>query len=686
MNRLFKNIVCVFSIGLCMCFLLKAQSPSRSDITNESIALRCLEQASLYSAASLWEDALRWAEAGLQYDEEIPDLWYMKALADSHLKKPKSEIIFAVESSLQRERWLRFNKSAARLLYANLLSDTLEWYEALSVLNEQPMIQTADADYIRAKTYYRLGNNGRAREIIKTAVNLFPADARFPLLFFKTERTKRSDPMALNLAAFLVNNIDLWQGENPEVLLLASPFITNHEERTRSIRAYHAQGGQDELYGVLALNYGIISESEAFKYIQNVSIDSTLDYHIFAEFVSLIQTREMQNLLVEWLTAFDGTFEFDTNNDGITDLVSDYERGRPAKIWYDKDQDNAYSWEALCDFGSPITVAFADKEIQYSAYPEIASVRVSTQLGDEIYNITAKSLRWSPVLLKPASLPPLMNEFFIPLPNDSVNEITNRSLLAFAGTITLPTEGALPKSSIRFSLLDGRPVSGVYTTDSQPYAYASFTDGILRFRNVDSDLDGTYDLTEFYTYDPQQYRKYATTEEQSALHASLFGSLEVASGLYISKVTADLDGNGSVDYTSTILPYNGFETKWITDSNSSWDVGFAKRPVLNDDDSFSGNYVEESFFVHPLTDEETTIVFEDGIPVLVRSNSGIRPVVKDEAYNFYWIGDSLPLLTQQVMQSLDRSVHPTVSIIENIDTDTRILAVKVGNTYFGEIY
>ena len=57
----------------------------------------------------------------------------------------------------------RIAKETDPSLYSYILSHTLRGEQAIEVLDSKPVIFSADAEYIRAKSYYRIGQKENAR-------------------------------------------------------------------------------------------------------------------------------------------------------------------------------------------------------------------------------------------------------------------------------------------------------------------------------------------------------------------------------------------------------------------------------------------------------------------------------------------------------------------------------------------
>ena len=91
---------------------------------NRNTAVRCLKLAENCLMGNDNNGALRQAELGLSYDDSISDLIYIKAAALSRKGELKANVITVIKEAFDKDNWVGYNKTGARLLYADLLSDT----------------------------------------------------------------------------------------------------------------------------------------------------------------------------------------------------------------------------------------------------------------------------------------------------------------------------------------------------------------------------------------------------------------------------------------------------------------------------------------------------------------------------------------------------------------------------------
>jgi len=683
-------------------------------------AVRCIDIAKNLLANEEYEASYSRAALGLTYDNTVADLYYIQALGMSQRGLPPYKIEPLLKSALQN-KWYEYNKDAARLLLASVYTKTARAAEALSLLNERPLLSGKDALYIRANALYLLGNIGDARKTVRQGALQFPEDPRFALLFFEREREPsrenggngaqtageiadatdsaqttgsadnaetsgvntalnggdESDKTFTELSSLFVSRAYDLQDADPDVLLKASVFAFSEEDGRRLLKAWNAYGKTDPRYAVYALKAGLMSEEKAFDYVEPF-FSGTSDYALVKSFVSLVSGEKTKERVRKLYAAFAGTLRFDTNGDGISDMTVNYRSGRPSLIEYDANQDGVIDWTADCDYGVPVKVNLVQEDavLWYGSWPSLSRVIWSggtyTLNEDRLFASPVNMIK-EPVMEERASL-----SFYLPVLRDDVRSVLNADDL-FALSHTVERKSAEGENTrVRFSLFDGKAQNAVYTDNGTPYAYAFFENGALRFRNVDRDKNGTYELTEIYAYAGENALLYRSAEEARELSLRLFGADNAAKGLYLQKVVSDADGNGIIEFGEEYGPNGKTTAQWNDNETGSMIIRYAKNG-----DS------EETEYVHPVSGRHVRLIIQKGIPV---SADGI-PVERDATAPFFWIGVSPGgNYAQKVIKELNqKGSSGVICTVTNLiwlkdkDRFARIFAVKNGDTYFGEL-
>ncbi|MBQ7158874.1 MAG: hypothetical protein IJS09_05565 [Treponema sp.] len=317
--------------------LLFAQSDSARS-ANRRTAIRYLQLAKQYASQKQWKEADTNARLGLAYDEGIADLWYIRAVSQSNEGEKKSVVIPLVVTSLTRGEWVDYNRDSARILYADLLSTTLHFAEAVKVLDDAPFLYSADAEYIRARCYYNMGGEyiQRAREKIDAARRIYPTDARFADLFFSLEYhlnqtmlqdaasgldTEGLPPLVRKIADAFILGMPSFANPSAELELYAAIFAEG-EKQIRLLKSFKARRLNAPLYAEYALRLGLLDQDAALDAIF-VYTNDTVNLSILQAFVPLITDEKPHQDLYEYLNAYNGRLISDADGDGIANLIVD---------------------------------------------------------------------------------------------------------------------------------------------------------------------------------------------------------------------------------------------------------------------------------------------------------------------------------------------------------------------------
>ena len=209
-----------------------------ADVANRATAMRCLKIAENCLVGNDFQNANNQAELGLSYDDSISDLFYIKAAANLRLGNTKASVIKILSEAFEKNNWVEYMETGARILYADLLSDRGDYDKSMEILDSEPFIYSADAEFIRIKNEYRSGTEdsiGRARNKINAARRIYASDLRFMQCFFYFEAAYKLDAIAHNTEyktpeivqtiadAYLLHLPD-YSGKNQELELMASFF------------------------------------------------------------------------------------------------------------------------------------------------------------------------------------------------------------------------------------------------------------------------------------------------------------------------------------------------------------------------------------------------------------------------------------------------------------------------------
>lgn len=682
-----KNKVASFAF-LFSVFAFSAFSQSSSSVANQRTALRYLSNARTALVRHEWREAASYAEMGLSYDERISDLWYYKAVAVNALGHTRAEVLEASSQAVKIDNWFDYNKDNARVLYADVLCDSHEEAEALRQLSSVPALTSSDAEYIRAKCYYHQGNLSSAREKIDQASKFYPTDARFPLLFFKTEFLIYQDASAYPAAVrrqadFFIRGRERFVDYVSDDFEFYVALFARGEERRRLLRNYDTSGARHELFPAIALQNGILSENDAVEYL--FSFDE-LRQETIEHFVPLITDNEAKDALVQYFSEFEGVIISDTDKDGIEDFSVKYEKGRPSKIVWDKSQTGSQLWTIDCDYGTPVRASIEDDflKIDWDYYPAVVTAVFNASESSHWlqFNVLQDMLKWEPVKLE---LSPVVSalgaDFYIPSIQNpkSLAVPQQKDFIASSSSYEVPSmerDGA----HIVFQLYGGKIQFAAYYDDGKIYARTHFSDGVPIIRIVDNTGNGVYETTELYGFSSTVKPEYYAIEDERQVMINLFGSIPVDSHFYLKSVQINNSNDINADFTEEYFENNGKIASWDTNGDSKWDIRFYRKGGAANEPS-----VDESLFYLEPGHELVTVVKENGVPVKISRGLVERKVIKSDNADIFWINENGSKDDAEcAIAAVDEVKVQGVCIIVD-KKDYRINAVKIGSEYFAEI-
>lgn len=657
---------------------------------NRRTALRCLQLASGYLSEKNYDAAVSQASLGIAYDETISDLWYILASSRNALQSPKAQVLPLLEKAFELNSWVNYNRDNARIMHADILSDTGHSREAIAVLDAAPSVFSADAEYIRAKSCYRLGdsdNVSRARNKIDGARRIFPDDTRFPLLFFKNESRTDKNPDVQRMTRYFVKTITQYVEVSPDKdaeLEIYAAWFASGSDREHLLKSFKARGLSHPLYAVVALESGIMNQEQAFNYIADFA-DTAIDYELMEEFIQMLDEEAVLVLAREYFDSFGGFIQRDTDGDGISNLYVKYSRGRPQNIFYDSEQDGILDWNVVCDYGSPVSGTFPSRKMTFTwdKFPYLNTLSYADEsLPALSFSFVAEGLSWTPVLIREDVLISSLtgSRFFFPQVVEKPDVLDAVTLLSNASSLEIPGKER-ENSRIRFTVLDGEIVTADYFQGEKEFARTWFKNNLPDMRVCDKDGDGLYEVSEFYAVDDERKMQVHSLEDIRSVTVNLFGIPSEGKQFYLKMVQIDTDGDSSPDFTEEYFDGKGKISSWDNDGDGKWDV----RHVI-----ISGNE-EQSLFYDVMTHRMITVTSMNGRPVEVSDGISSFEITKDSVYDFYWIGndfshsrDFYESVAKLALKTLAAGSSSCYSTVFETD-DVRILAVKTGNICLGKI-
>lgn len=688
--RKLVNLVCLLFLSSCFLFAQDYSNSSARD-ANRNTAIRCLKLSENYFMSGDWENAARQAELGLAYDDNISDLIYLKAAADTRLNKPKAEILKSVKTAFEKNDWVSYTKDGARILYADLLSDVRKFEESFAVLDEDPLLFSADAEFIRIKNYYRMGTEKSirdARDKVSVSSRIYPKDVRFPYIFFmfelmfmnEAERNGKSYTIpknVQNIANVYIRKLPDYVGDNEAIEIMAS-FFADDSEKIRLVKAIDAK---DQYYNTLlayaGLKTGLYTEEQAFNMFFEEA-NNRIHLGLLENFALNIKEEGVKKLFGEKLLNYNGLLLIDNNFDLQPDITVKYKTGRPFEIKYDFDNDDVVDLTITCNFGVPGTVRFNNSkaDLVYSTYPNVATV--SYDEYDFLFKFYDGDYKVEPVkLIVNKIFSEFGLDFFVPEITDKSDIPSLEDLKKKANAVEMPI-AERPNSKVVYTTFEGKPVFADFYEGDVKYGFCELVKGFPVSRLVDHDGDGRYETRE--TFNVAENIGDFITEEETVFVDRIFNPAVFDNNIYLMSVEIDRNGNKYSEFTEEYLGLGGKITVWDNDDNGIPDSKYIKYPREE-----GKELKEESVFFDSTGEPYISINFLGGVPVKMNYKNSEVLVFAGKTKDFYWVeqegsAENEKIIMETVVPELSNGIIKIIQIEEN-----RFSVIKVNDKIFCKI-
>ena len=685
-------IFCLFIIVSIQPFFAQSKSAVAA---NRKTAERCLSLSENFMLNNDWQNALGQAELGLSYYDTISDLFYVKAAAQSNLDYTKAQVIQTIKESFAKDNWVNYTKNSARILYADVLCDTGLYDESIAVLDMEPLLYSADSEFIRIKNYYRMGTAdsiSQARARLNSSRKIYPKDSRFPELFFMFEfafmnyAERSGSPydipeLVQTIADSYIAKIPDYNTQDVTMEIIALLFCQG-EQQQRLLKAVGEKNQNSPLFAYAALKAGIITEEKAFNLFFEAS-NKSYSLSLLESFGLLLTDEALVQSFGEQLTALEGTVYIDSDLDLLNELTVTYERGRAKSIIYDGNSDGVTELYAACDFGSPLSLVFDGGKINlyYDEFPNVG--RVVDNTNGNVYHFLSFDYTYNPFEMNVDTLFTRFNtDFYIPFIDSEIEYPDSYVLARRASSVELGTKER-NDSRVIYTVFEGRPVFAVFMNAGYRYAYATIEPGYPFVRYVDSDNDGTYETSE--TYDVDSQNKY-TNPADVQLIKNIFGENTFSERLYLKKVELDRNGDTNIEFSEQYLGYNGKISSFDSDGDGVIDYEYIRYP-----DSEEGKLVEETILYVAGTgsfiqDGYISLHSENGIPLNMRYGQEEVAVTAGKNQALYWVGQTGTVEQEQlILDVINKGLeNGVVQLVDDGELD-RLTVIRIGGAYFCKI-
>ncbi len=474
---------------------------------------RSPESLSMMSAAATraglgdWAGAEDLAKRVLALDDRDSDALYLSALAAMRLRDEVGPPLEALELARASDTFRYYSSQAARDLQAGLLVRLRRFESALRLLPGpgagQSSADILDPEYrrLRALAYLGEGQTRLALGELEAGSQRFPGDPVFARIFFRAWARNPASEEALGLARTFLARLSSLAAADPDLPVLALPFILDPGKRRDAILARRALGSFPVSASLGALQYGIIGDKAAIAEV--FASSASLAYADLEALHSLLGSAEGRKEYALRLGSFSGSIVFDRDGDGWPEEEALYRSARLEAWTLDADQDGQV--EARLSFAdglpSDFRVGLGDTEAlyHYGSYPAVLGLSLhplSPALGmTEVYSFGPGSLLYAPISMSPypsaaeASL-------FLPAPSPAA-PTSSRA----ATVLALGLRRGQGKEGEYLSLDRGIPLRRESFLEGRLVASLDYSGGRPGVEKADTDLDGRFETERAYLAD-----------------------------------------------------------------------------------------------------------------------------------------------------------------------------------------
>jgi hypothetical protein len=583
-----------------------AQSPNASlGLTpnvspKASVARELLDQARQYSGVGDWETASSClAEAAID-DPTDADVLYLSALASVKRSEPLALALGRLDGALATGRFMYYGKWDARILKAELLVRECRWRPALDTLGNPDPIALADPAYalVRARALALSGDGRAFAQAIADALRRFPDDTAVARLFLlRSGRFPSSDTARMDLATIL-GRLSSYTENDPELPVLAAPYMETLAARKDAVLAYRALGQTSASATLRALEYGIVGEGAAAAELLSGAYPITLAD--LDSLYALAGSPEGRKAVHEALSAWSGKVLVDADSDGVYEGSISLDKGLVTLYERDSHQEGEVDESAVFSDGLPSSLRLSRPSliltVVYSRYPAVSSVSFEEKGETRTYSFAPEAFSFAPMEMRLFSG---SGKSALYLPRAvALADPSEKSCLVAA--LSVETKGGELRKLVL--LEGGKPISAVSYEGDRVYSTTVYERGAPVLERVDADGDGRFETE----------RGFVLGED---------GQWKIA------WMRTDENGNGIYEYYEQFVP--PFTKEWDFEGNGNIDA----RSITLSDGSIQTQY--SSRLDGKL--DETLIVKGGKIVSLIRRGMSIA-LIADENKCLTWIG------------------------------------------------
>lgn len=530
----------------------------------EGAASPLVRSAQDFAASGKWDEAASLLAEAEALDGRDSDARYLSALARLKSKDDAAAALAELDAALLSGRFFLYDPALALNLKASLLIRMRRFDEALALAapaGRFTAAQTAPAGYgadrrlAVAASLFGLGRREAAFRELGEGARLFPSDPRFARLFFAESRRDSGVPETdaiRDLGGLFLRRLPELAELDPELRVLAAPFIADEGARRDSILAFRAMGGASPQASLRALEYGIIDDSRCVAELFSAGSILLSD---LSSLRGLLRDPKGLAALDAALSGYSGKILSDRDGDGFAEESSLYSKGLLQSYSFDGDQDGRPELRIEAREGIPVSLSLSREglslEAGYSRYPYLSSLRFLSAGGAREYRFGPEAYVYAPLLL---SAFPSAADDRIYLPEAaSAPDPSERA--AAAAALSLAAQNGEYRDLISFDA--GIPLRRERFLGGRLYGVLDYRNGRPGLERVDADGDGRFETER--AYDPE-----GDGSESS-----------------IRSLRVDSDGDGVFEYREELasphLKEWDFDGDGLVDARQTSEAGGASR-------------------------------------------------------------------------------------------------------------
>ncbi len=670
-----KNII----LMAVMAFLLFGQNifaedENKASSVNMSAALETLKKAANLYSEGKWSEALFEAQLGKVYDPKTADFLYLEALCEAKLGYNNADVFEKIAQACDLDmEWRLYDLNLARILYAEMNYKLRKYQAAINLINLLPF-PNPDSDYLKLASLYGLNRKKEARAFVKKSLIRWPADSRFPKLFFLHEKGQKVRPESKNLAENIISKLYSWTDEDPTLLLLASPFENKTEKNVYRLKVYRNSNPpsnkpytHEELFYqsyaiLLCLRYGIIDEHTAVdeffhltSYYNNPIlneknlIQTAYEEHL-VELLKLVASPRLRRKIKTRLDTYHGLLLTDSNDDLIINSKIYYRNGRPWCAEFDSMQDGYPKYIVKCNFGIPHKI-YGKKnsyEISYDKYPLVKEIK----LRKTRYQIRSADFSYQPVNLKRLNLKLYKydskdKEFFTLKLNNAIRTLDESYILKYA--MSSEEEDALVENGIKTTYYEaGVPIISQIKINGELYSKTNYKNGVPALSKTDKNGDNYFEMLTEYNRNGE-----------------------------VKSISIDLNKNKFYEYKEKYIKNLGLIKSW--DTNEDGRIEIKHSQFKNGDAKTEWKYPGKNKLIR--------VLFNDGIPSKLFDGENRIKIIKMAKTPIYWLKRTPEMpekANKKILKIFNQNDVPVVSYVFKIN-DMEVYAIRSGGFIFAEI-